>query len=168
MMFFKKHIDFIAHLMVYSDHYLLLKCMYHLYTDPYGSWLRVDLRELSELGIADRISSESKIFEGYVFLISPDLEIFLDAKCVTKEGIDEFLSRSNPDMVYREFKTYCPVHTYDVYSPTYMETKPIYDQKLEEILEKTPHWGKKQKTAARKAPRKNIDYWWGKYCKKSL
>ena len=54
---------------------------YDFFEDPGHGWLKVDVRELDRLGIADKISNASYMQKGYAFLEEDcDLPIFLQAK----------------------------------------------------------------------------------------
>lgn len=64
--------------------------MYRLETDPGHGWLRVEKREIAELGIAGRISGFSHVSGRYAFLEEDrDAAIFADAR-MSASGRDVF------------------------------------------------------------------------------
>ena len=68
---------------------------YEFFSDPGHGWLKVPLKEIEQLGLADKISICSYINAGYVYLEEDwDLPLFLQAKwgdCPIKEAFYRYI-----------------------------------------------------------------------------
>lgn len=78
----------------------------HVYSDPGHAWMKVPLKRLTELGIAQKISQYSFVRDGFVYLEEDcDAAIYVD----TIGGIDEkrvIEHDSNVDSEIRGFDRY--------------------------------------------------------------
>ncbi len=130
--------------------------MYNFYEDPGHGWLKVPIKELTKLNIADKITGFSYMQNDYAYLEEDcDLSTFINAKYSTDEEKRNFFKTKIKTFISNKNSKIRNYNRFKIYSEN--ELKFINEVKNKMFLLFTAKYN--QNTIKKKANLETCEYW---------
>ena len=124
---------------------------YHFYSDPGHGWLKVSIKELIKLGIAEKITGYSYRKGNFAYLEEDcDVSTFADSKKISPKDFENHI-------YYHSANKMSKIRNYSSYY--YSKEKEEYYNNLRNIILKLKDWNNRAIKQINNASYNDLDFW---------